>query len=438
MAWAMARVLNVVEADDDHVGDPLVLDRLLSLLVAAGAVYVSVRLVLFASHELRLRNRTRLLTQHDTAFDDIDYFYFRLDFLFSSSAFFKVQMLLSIIVALILVGGLCLYGIGQAGGSAAFFESLWVSWTFIADAGTHSTSSTGLLRLVSLLLTLCGMVIFALVVGIFSEVFSSYVDSLRKGKSRVIASMHTLILGQGDKLIPLIAEICKANASEGGGLVVVLCAMEKQAMEQIIEDAKIHTMGSDIIVRSGSSASTQDLLKVSAPAARSVVVLSDRQNNDADGADVVMVRTVLSLRSIHAPQRGHITAEVSDVDNEDLVRMDPSSYLSPWLSPSPHPVSPPGSLSLSLTPGAHGGGREHRDRGRPRRAGALDGPVPASAGAVGRLDQAFGLRWVRILHARVAAARGEDVRGGHVFVPFRLPDWHRKKGGQPNILEPSL
>ena len=99
-------------------------------------------------------------------------------------------------------------------------------------------------------------------------------------------------------------------------MVVVLCSMEKEEMELIIDDAKLDRKGTDIIVRSGSISSTQDLLKVSAPAARSIVVLSDRHKNDADSADVVMVRAVLTLRSINAPLHGHITAEVSDVDNE--------------------------------------------------------------------------------------------------------------------------
>lgn len=51
-------------------------------------------------------------------------------------------------------------------------------------------------RLVSLLMTLGGMVIFAMLIGIISEDIGAFVDNLREGKSRVIVSNHTLILGQ--------------------------------------------------------------------------------------------------------------------------------------------------------------------------------------------------------------------------------------------------
>jgi hypothetical protein len=59
------------------------------------------------------------------------------------------------------------------------------------------------------------MVIFALLLSLVSDSVGTYVENLRKGKSRVVAAGHTLILGHGDKLIPTIKQICLANESEG-------------------------------------------------------------------------------------------------------------------------------------------------------------------------------------------------------------------------------
>lgn len=42
---------------------------------------------------------------------------------------------------------------------------------------------------------------------------------------------------------------------------------------------------------------------------------------DADAADINTVRTVLSLRGMGAPTKGHIVAEVLDVDNEPLLKI---------------------------------------------------------------------------------------------------------------------
>ena len=147
-------------------------------------------------------------------------------------------------------------------------ECLWTAWTYIADPGTHADSSTGLLRLVSLGLTLGGMVIFALVIGIVSDDVGSFVDNLRKGKSRVVESGHTLIIGQGDKLIPLIRQLCLANESEGGNPIVVLTTSKKSELEELIATAAIKYHGSDVIVRQGHSHVPNDLRRVSAASAR--------------------------------------------------------------------------------------------------------------------------------------------------------------------------
>ena len=149
-----------------------------------------------------------------------------------------------------------------------------------------------------------------------------YVDSLRRGKSRVVEAGHTLIIGQGDKLLPTLIQICMANQSEGGGLIVVLTRLPKTDLEEAIADAQIDTLGSTVVIRTGSPFLPGDLLKVSAAAARSIIVLADRAEHAPDESDVMVVRTVLSLRAMGAPVTGgHITAEVCDLDNEELVHL---------------------------------------------------------------------------------------------------------------------
>ena len=113
-----------------------------------------------------------------------------------------------------------------------------------------------------------------------------------------------------------------ANQSEGGGLIVVLTRLPKTEVEDAIADAQIDTLGSVVVIRTGSPFLSGDLVKVSAAAARSVIVLADRAEQAPDESDVMVVRTVLSLRAVGAPMTGgHITAEVCDLDNEELVHM---------------------------------------------------------------------------------------------------------------------
>ena len=125
-------------------------------------------------------------------YDPYDYFFYRLDYLFSKSSDFKGKALVAVTSLLIFVGGIGVW-IATRGNP---IECLWTAWTFIADPGTHADSSSGLLRVVALALTLGGMIIFALVIGIVSGDVGDFVERLRKGRSRVVESGHTLILGE--------------------------------------------------------------------------------------------------------------------------------------------------------------------------------------------------------------------------------------------------
>ena len=78
----------------------------------------------------------------------------------------------------------------------------------------------------------------------------------------------------------------------------------------------------DVIIRTGVPHLQADLKNVSAAGARAVIVLADKNTSvDADAADINTVRTVLSLRGMGAPTKGHIVAEVLDVDNEPLLKI---------------------------------------------------------------------------------------------------------------------
>ncbi len=65
----------------------------------------------------------------------------------------------------------------------------------MADPGTHADVESSGGRLIALLLTVGGMLIFALMIGIIADGVSGGLDALKQGKSRVVESGHSLILG---------------------------------------------------------------------------------------------------------------------------------------------------------------------------------------------------------------------------------------------------
>jgi hypothetical protein len=101
----------------------------IAVLVAAVILFMGKILYNFFKEELSLAEQTR--EKNAENFNDLDYFYYRIDYLFSRSSNFKIFCLLFITVCLIAVGGIMVW--------LATFDHLgecfWQAWTFIADPG---------------------------------------------------------------------------------------------------------------------------------------------------------------------------------------------------------------------------------------------------------------------------------------------------------------
>jgi hypothetical protein len=132
----------------------------------------------------------------------------------------------------------------------------------------------------------------------------SLLDDLKQGHAHVIQTGHTLILGWSDKTIPVIRELCLANEERNGGVIVVLAERPKAEMEEevnqrlTLEDRR----GTLVIFRSGNPSMQEELNKVSAGSAKSVIVLAD-SNLSADESDARVVRCVLSLHGVRYVSR---------------------------------------------------------------------------------------------------------------------------------------
>eukprot|EP00937_MAST-01D_sp_MAST-1D-sp2_P003885 g3885.t1 len=215
-------------------------------------------------------------------------------------------------------------------GTMTVWEGMWQAWTFMADPGTHAGVVDDLLgRIVAMVITWFGIFFFAVFIGFVVDAILVKMDNLKKGKSDVVEHDHTVMLGWTSFSVAFILEIAEANSSEGGGVVVVLAEREKQELEAEFQQQvkKKQLMGTKVVFRMGSPMHTTDLLKVSCHTARAVLVLASMPSDDMrdtfspDKADAATLRTVLSLSGIEQGMRGHIVAEVLDIDNEPLVRM---------------------------------------------------------------------------------------------------------------------
>jgi hypothetical protein len=290
-------------------------DGVMTYVVFLYGTYVICR---FALSELALA-RKKSADCKNLSFTLHEMLQYRLDFYFSTSKWAKAVLLLSATFVLIVVGAGMLTAV--TGGSVS--HTTWKSWTYVADPGTHADAE-GVERFVSIGITIGGMLVFALMIGIISDAIGAKVDDLKKGNSRVIESNHTLMLGWSDKSLAIIEQIALANESECGGSIVVLAFEEKEDMEMQLRHATerveqpLRLLGTAVVFRNGNPLAEQELHKVSVLTARSIIVLSPFGN--ANESDSTMLRQVLALKSVTGI-KAHIVVEMQDIDNRGLVEL---------------------------------------------------------------------------------------------------------------------
>ncbi|MHB8877540.1 MAG: CASTOR/POLLUX-related putative ion channel [Myxococcaceae bacterium] len=205
-----------------------------------------------------------------------------------------------------------------------FLEAMWWSMTRIADGGTMGADEGTLVRFVATLATLSGVFVVALLIGLVSSTIGEKIDDLRKGRSPVIDERHTLILGYGEKIFAILRELREANMNQRSAAIVILSEADKEAVETAVKERMGDMATSRIIVRQGSPYSPQDLKKVGAGRARSIIILASDTGADEEeapgNADMGAIKTLLALRRIPgALTNNHATIELQDSGRRSVV-----------------------------------------------------------------------------------------------------------------------
>lgn len=212
----------------------------------------------------------------------------------------------------------------EEGESFDFFEAMWWAMTRVADAGTMGDDKGTLVRFVATLSTLSGVAVVALLIGLVSSTVGEKLDDLRKGRSPVIDTGHTLILGFSEKVFTILRELKEANSNLKHAAVVILSFTEKEEVENQVRE-RMGDMGpTRVVVRQGSPYSPHDLRKVGAHTARSIIVLaadtSEAGETSDDNADLGAIKCLLALRRIPgALQQNHCVVELLDANRRAVV-----------------------------------------------------------------------------------------------------------------------
>jgi Trk K+ transport system NAD-binding subunit len=199
-------------------------------------------------------------------------------------------------------------------------EGMWQSLMRVLDAGTVTGDEGWAFRLFMLLITIAGLFIFSSLIGSISSGIDESISNLRKGKSKVIETNHTLILGYSSMIYSVISELCLANESQKKAIIVVLADRDKVEMEDDIRAKILDTKTSKIIVRSGNPLDLRDLLMVNYNEAKAIILLSPENEENPDNQ---VIKSVLSITGNKNRKKEpyHIVAEIKDNENKQVANL---------------------------------------------------------------------------------------------------------------------
>src|SRR5207244_631938 len=126
---------------------------------------------------------------------------------------------------------------------------------------------------------------------VLSNSMSDKLEELRKGRSPVLETEHTLILGWSSKIFPIISEIVVANENRKNPRIVILADKDKVEMEDEIKSKAGNTRNTKVICRSGNPIDLDDIDLVNPNGARSVIILAP----ETDEPDIHVIKTILAI-----------------------------------------------------------------------------------------------------------------------------------------------
>lgn len=158
------------------------------------------------------------------------------------------------------------------------------------------------------------LVFTSTVIGFISAKIMGLVESLKKGKSPVIESGHTLILGWSNRVFPILKELAIANENVRKPLVVIFSDQSREHMEDEIA-ARSGELGKlRVVTRNGDITNPSDLLRANIGEAKSVIILDSDESGDAK-----VVSAVLAVKSVNPNPSIKIVAELDDANTAEAI-----------------------------------------------------------------------------------------------------------------------
>ena len=208
---------------------------------------------------------------------------------------------------------------------SGWLEIPWRVYVAVMEGSAAETDgdSNWPAKMTSILGVLIGLVLFSSMVAFITSVFEAKLAELRRGRSLVLESNHTLILGFGDRIIEVIKELIEANESEPDAAIVILAEDDKEDMDNLIRDNILDFVTTRIITRSGVTTNINNLKKVQAERAKSIIIMNSaaswRPEEELKLADALVLKSIMSIIAVcDGEEHPPIVCEIHSDRDRDL------------------------------------------------------------------------------------------------------------------------
>lgn len=242
---------------------------------------------------------------------------YQFDNLMSKGTIALVEVLFIITAIVVVIAGI----LGAvANGDLKTGQSIWASLMHAIDAGTLAGDNTANVLYVVLMsvVTICGIFITSILIGIISTGFEAKLNELRKGTSKVIETGHTVVIGFNDSIYTILSELIEAGENQKKNCIVVLGEEEKDVMEESIKSNIKNFKTTRVICKSGRLTESYLLERGALESCKSIIV-----NQEEDFSVIKIILSVVNyLKSKNAFDRDlHITSMIHDEANLDAAKM---------------------------------------------------------------------------------------------------------------------
>lgn len=199
-----------------------------------------------------------------------------------------------------------------------FGEALWQSLMRALDSGAVG-GDVGWGRLIFLGMTVGGIFILSILIGVITSGIETRLEDLRKGRSFVVENGHTIILGWSPQVFSIISELVIANENQKDSCIVILAEQDKVEMEDEIRDKVGKTGKTRLVCRTGSPIDLSDLEIANPHAARAIIIPSP----PTEDPDTYVIKSILAITNNpkRRPEPYHIVAEIREMSNLEVARL---------------------------------------------------------------------------------------------------------------------